>query len=315
MTLIPEYDFKKIFFEPWSTLELCIWNGQIILMGILVCWTCGIVGSFIVVRRMALMGDAISHGILPGLALAFICSGSMALGPMWIGSCVAGITCSFCIEWLRFQTPIKEDAALGLVFTSFFATGVLMLGMEAENAHIDPECILYGEIGFTPLAPDLKLGSLRLGNQALWTMGGVFLSVAIAAVVFYRQILISSFDPILARSMGTPVRQVHLGLMLSLSLATVASLEAVGVILVVAMFVFPAVTASFFFDRLSSIVFFSLPLGLAYSIGGFHLAHWFDCSLAASMVVFAGLLFIPCCFLAPNSGILWKITSLRNFGR
>ena len=96
MTLIPEYDFKKIFFEPWSTLELCIWNGQIILMGILVCWTCGIVGSFIVVRRMALMGDAISHGILPGLALAFICSGSMALGPMWIGSCVAGITCSFC---------------------------------------------------------------------------------------------------------------------------------------------------------------------------------------------------------------------------
>ena len=204
-------------------------------------------------------------------------------------------------------------ARLGFHF--LFATGVLMLGMEAENAHIDPECILYGEIGFTPLAPDLKLGSLRLGNQALWTMGGVFLSVAIAAVVFYRQILISSFDPILARSMGTPVRQVHLGLMLSLSLATVASLEAVGVILVVAMFVFPAVTASFFFDRLSSIVFFSLPLGLAYSIGGFHLAHWFDCSLAASMVVFAGLLFIPCCFLAPNSGILWKITSLRNVGR
>jgi manganese/zinc/iron transport system permease protein len=307
VSLFPAFDFSRVFIEPWKTPASVAWNGQVILMGLFICWTCGILGSFIVVRRMALMGDAISHGILPGLALAFLFTGSLALAPMWVGACLAGLACSYCIEWLRLHTPIRQDAALGLVFTSFFALGVTLISLGAGDVHLDPDCILYGEIGFVPLSPSLRIGGMNLGNQALWTMGGVCTLIMGAVLVFYRHLLVSSFDSTLARSMGIRVRRIHFGLMLGLALATVACLESVGVILVVAMLVFPSVTASFFFVRLSSLLWASFPLGAAYSIGGFHLAQWLDCSLAGAMATFAGIVFIPCCLLGPQDGIIWKL--------
>ena len=91
VSLFPAFDFSRVFIEPWKTPASVAWNGQVILMGLFICWTCGVLGSFIVVRRMALMGDAISHGILPGLALAFLFTGSLALAPMWVGACLAGL--------------------------------------------------------------------------------------------------------------------------------------------------------------------------------------------------------------------------------
>jgi ABC-type Mn2+/Zn2+ transport system permease subunit len=107
--------------------------------------------------------------------------------------------------------------------------------------------------------------------------------------------------------MGIPVKATHMGLMLALALSTVASLEAVGVILVVAMFVFPPVTAAFFLQRLPAILIGTFPLGIIYTWGGFHLAHWLDCSIAAAIAVVATLLFIPACLLGPNGGILWRL--------
>ena len=138
-------------------------------------------------------------------------------------------------------------------------------------------------------------------------MGAVCALILGAVLIFFRHLLVSSFDATLARSMGIRVRRVHFGLMLGLALATVASLESVGVILVVAMLVFPSVTASFFFARLSSLVWATFPLGIAYSVGGFHLAQWLDCSLAGATATFAGLLFIPCCLFGPLDGIFWKL--------
>jgi len=307
MPLIPPFQMDQVFIEPWSTSGLLTWNLQIILMSILICWTCGLVGSFIVVRRMALMGDAISHGILPGLAFAFIISGSLGLGGMFIGACLAGLACNFCIEWLHSHTKIREDAAMGLVFTSFFALGVTLISSHAENIDLDPSCILYGEIGLVPLAEKIKIGGTSLGNRAIWTMAAVFISTAMGIILFYRQLLVSSFDSTLAASIGIPVQGVHIGLMLALALTTVASLEAVGVILVVAMFVFPPVTASFFFRRLPLVLLSTLPLGILYSIGGFHLAHWLDCSIAGAIAVVATILFIPACLLGPNGGVRQRL--------
>ena len=115
----PPIDLKDTFEGPWATPKDFFWNAQIVGMGILVSLSCGLIGSFIVARKLALMGDAISHGILPGLAIAFIATQSKALFPMFIGACLAGLLCSFCIEWLHKKTPLKMDAALGLTFTSF----------------------------------------------------------------------------------------------------------------------------------------------------------------------------------------------------
>ena len=306
MKFLPEFNFTQVFVDPWSSISLIHWNAQIVVMGILVCWACGIVGSFIVVRRMALMGDAISHGILPGLALSFIFGNSLGLGSMFLGACLAGLACNFCIELLHTRTPIKEDAAMGLVFTSFFAIGVTLISLQGE-VHLDPECILYGEIGMVPLSESLYLFDVELGNRSLWMMGFVCCVVAIGTILFYEQLLVTSFDCTLANSLGIPARAIHMALMICLALSTVASLEAVGVILVVAMFVFPSVTASFFMRRLPYILVGTIPLGVLYSIGGFHLAHWLDCSIAASIAVVATALFVPACLFGPNGGIFWKI--------
>ncbi|MEJ6522590.1 MAG: metal ABC transporter permease, partial [Opitutales bacterium] len=123
----PPFNFIDTFWIPWESTEDFIWNGKIVAMGFLVSLACGLIGAFIVVRKLALMGDAISHGILPGLALAFIITQSKDLLPMFIGACVAGLLCSLCIEWLQKKSPLKADAALGLTFTSFFALGVLLI--------------------------------------------------------------------------------------------------------------------------------------------------------------------------------------------
>ena len=128
-TFVPDFDLIDTFVTPWSNQAEIAWNGQIITMGILVSLACGLVGSFIVVRKLALMGDAISHGILPGLALAFIIMQSRALFPMFFGACLAGMLCSLCIEWLQKKSILKPDAALGLTFTAFFAFGILLIAI------------------------------------------------------------------------------------------------------------------------------------------------------------------------------------------
>jgi manganese/zinc/iron transport system permease protein len=308
MSFFPPFDFNTIFLDPWSTAQLVQWNGKVILMGLLVCWTSGILGAFIVVRRMALMGDAISHGILPGLVISFLICGSLEIGPMLIGACSAGLACSFCIEWLRSHTPIRQDASMAIVFTTFFAVGVTLINLETDHLDLDTGCILYGEIGLTPLSPDLHFMGLNYGNQSIWLMGAVCVFVLFVICLFYKQLLLTSFDPTLAHSFGWPVKIIHLGLMLMLALSTVASMEAVGVILVVAMLVFPCVTASFFSNRLPTILLLTFPLGTLYTIGGFHLAHWLDCSIAAAMAIAATIIFVIVCVISPK-GIMLKYKS------
>lgn len=300
MHFIPSFDFERIFLQPWSGSELVAWNGQVILMGLLVCWASGIIGTFIVVRRMALMGDAISHGILPGLVIAYLLWGSLEIGPMLIGACTAGMACSFCIEWLNQNSSLKKDASMAIVFTTFFALGVTLINLQTGHLDIDTECILYGEIGLTPLAPKLIFMGIDLGNRSLWTIGVIFILIVLTICVFYRQLLLTSFDVILAQSFGWPVKGIHFALMLLLALCTVASLEAVGVILVVAMLIFPCVTASFFFKRLPVILLCTFPLGVLYTFGGFHLAHWLDCSIAAAMVIAASSVFLIALIIRPQ---------------
>lgn len=308
MNFIPNFNFELVFLKPWSSTELMEWNGQIILMGLLICWTSGIIGSFVVVRKMALMGDAISHGILPGLVISFLICGTLEIGPMLAGACIAGVFCSFCIEWLRHNTEIRQDASMAIVFTTFFAFGVTLINLQTGHLDLDTSCVLYGEIGLTPLATDWIIAGENLGNRSLWLMGFICLITLISTSLFYRQLLLTSFDPILSRSIGWPVKFIHFALMFFLALCTVASLESVGVILVVAMLIFPCVTASFFFDRLSVILFCTFPLGIFYTFGGFHLALWLDCSIAAAMVISATVIFIFALIFNPQNGFIsiWK---------
>ena len=303
----PPLDLLDTFAMPWASPEDIIWNGKIVAMGFFVCLSCGLIGAFIVVRKLALMGDAISHGILPGLALSFMITQSKALLPMFIGACIAGLLCSLCIEWLQKKSPLKADAALGLTFTSFFALGVLLITQMGNNAHIDAECLLYGEIGFTPLAKNLKWGAIELGPRPLATMAMVTLLIISIMIVFYKQLLVTSFDETLSISLGLPIKAIHYGLMLLLATTIVAAFESVGVILVIAMLIFPSTTASFFFSRMPAILFSTIPLAFIYSFGGFFLALWLDCSIAASMVVIAMFCFGLAWLFGPVDGVIPKL--------
>jgi len=304
---IPDFDAVDTFLTPWATQAETAWNGQIVTMGILVSLACGLIGSFIVVRKLALMGDAISHGILPGLALAFIIMQSRALFPMFFGACLAGLLCSLCIEWLQKKSILKPDAALGLTFTTFFAFGVLLISLYGGNAHIDPECLLYGEIGLIPLAENLSIAGIQLGSRPLVSMLVVTILVIISIIVFYKQLLVTSFDYTLAKTLGLPVTLIHYGLMLLLALTIVSAFEAVGVILVISMLIFPSVTASFFFTRMPAILVSSVPLSFVYSIGGFFLARWLDCSIAGAMVLVASLCFGLGWGFGPKGGLAWQL--------
>jgi manganese/zinc/iron transport system permease protein len=223
---------------------------------------------------------------------------------MFIGACGAGLLCSFCIEWLHKKTPLKMDAALGLTFTSFFALGVLLIAQMGNNAHIDAECLLYGEIGFTPLAESIYWGSIEIGSRPLLSIGIVTLVIILIITVFYKQLMVTSFDQTLSVSLGLSVRTIHYGLMLLLAITIVASFESVGVILVIAMLIFPSTTASFFFTRMPAILFCSVPLSIFYSFGGFFLARWLDCSIAGSMVVVAIICFGLAWLFGTENGIL-----------
>ena len=303
-----------LILAPWSTPEQVSWNLQIAVMGTLVCLSCGIVGTFIVIRRLALLGDAISHGILPGIVIAYLLTGSLSIGPMWIGACLAGMACGFLIEWLRSQTPLREDAAMGLTFTSFFALGVVLLSNRVKHVHLDPACILYGEIGLVPLQGDLVIDGLSLGNQTIWTMALVCFATLVLCLVFYRLLLVTSFDLQLAKSLGMPVQMIHYGLMVILCLVLTASFESVGVILVISMMILPALSSSFLFTRLPMVLLSCLPFSCLYAIGGIHLAHLMNFPISASMTLVGVALFFPCCLLGPNGGLLFNLRIIQKRG-
>jgi manganese/zinc/iron transport system permease protein len=226
---------------------------------------------------------------------------------MFFGACLAGLLCSLCIEWLQKKSILKPDAALGLTFTTFFAFGVLLISIYGGNAHIDPECLLYGEIGLIPLAENLSIAGIQLGSRPLVSMLVVTILVIISIIVFYKQLLVTSFDYTLAKTLGLPVTLIHYGLMLLLALTIVSAFEAVGVILVISMLIFPSVTASFFFTRMPAILVSSLPLSFVYSIGGFFLARWLDCSIAGAMVLVASLCFGLGWGFGPKGGLAWQL--------
>jgi manganese/zinc/iron transport system permease protein len=307
----PAFEFRTVFTEPWTSQ----FDGtfQIVLMGFLVCLACGLIGNFVVARRLALVGDAISHSLLPGIAIAFLFTASRSVPAMFIGAVVAGILTTLLIEFIHRRSRVKPDAAIGIVFTTLFAIGVVVISVWLDKVHLDPDCVLYGEIGFVPLHETLSIGGMPIGPRPLAAMGAVTIIDLLLVVIFYKQLLVTSFDPGLARSLGMPVQATHHGLMIALALTIVASFEAVGVVLVIAMLIFPAVTANFFRERMPSLLWSVVPLSLAYSLGGFHLATWLDCSIAGAMVVIAGFLFVLAWCFGPKGGLFFSERFKRLF--
>ena len=309
-TFIPPFDVQKILVAPWTT-DFASY-GWIALMGFFVATACGLVGNYLILRRMALVGDAISHSVLPGLVVAYLLAGTRHSTVMFAGALVAGLLTTVLIEVIHKKSRVKQDAAIGITFSSLFAIGVILISHFASKVDLDQECVLYGEIGNIPLdGPYVQLGSLVLGPPTMVRMAVVTLIVVLLIAVFYKELLVSSFDPGLAFSLGINATVVHYSLMSMLSVVVVSAFESVGAILVIAMLILPGATASLLSHRLPVIFLLTVLHAALSSVLGVHLALWLECSIAGAMVVMAAVLFVLAWIFSPTQGLLRRWLRMR----
>jgi manganese/zinc/iron transport system permease protein len=307
--LIPPFDFDQVVLAPWTS-EFASF-GWIALMGFFVAAACGLVGNYLILRRMALVGDAISHSVLPGLAVAFLLSQSRGSTAMILGALAAGVITTVIIEAIHKKSRVKQDAAIGIAFTSLFAVGVILISVFASQIDLDQECVLYGEIAFIPLAPPVELAGVPVGPPAVLRMGIVTVLTALLILLFYKELLVSSFDPGLAFSLGINATLVHYALMGWLSVVVVGAFESVGAILVVAMLILPGATAALLSQRLPACLALTLAHAALSAVSGIHLALWLECSVAGAMVVMGTVWFGLAWLLSPTQGLLWRRRRVR----
>ncbi len=278
----------------------------IILTGCLAAVSCGLLGCFLILRKIAMIGDAISHAVLPGIVIAFLFSGSLGSVPMLIGAATFGLLTTFLIELFNKKGGLQKDASIGITFTWLFAVGVILISLYADNVHIDQDCVLFGEIAYVALEP---LNSFLPGISApntVWILA-VVMALIIAMIVFgYKGLFLTTFDPSFAATIGVSTVVWHYLLMSAVSVTTVVSFESVGAILVVALLIAPAATAYLLTDQLIKMLIIAALVGIIASIGGYYLAVWLDASVAAAIATVLGIEFAMVFLFAPKNGVIVK---------
>lgn len=286
----------------------------IVATAILVNVSCALLGCFLLLRRMSLLGDAISHAILPGLALGFMLTQSRAIWPMLAGAMFVGVLTALLTQVLTRWARVPEDAAMGVVFTSLFAIGVIMIHRVARQVDLDASCVLYGMLE-TAAMDTTTVAGVTLPRTVL-TMGIVCALVILFVVLLWKELKIVSFDPDLATTQGINANVIHYLLMSMVAAVTVAAFEAVGSILVVAMLIAPAAAASMLTDRMSIMLLIAALCGIASAVIGREIAYPLGASVPGMMSVVAGAIFTLAVIFGPSHGLLikalrrWKL-SLR----
>jgi manganese/zinc/iron transport system permease protein len=263
----------------------------IISVGFLVAVNSGIAGSFMVLRKLSMIGDAISHAVLPGIVIAYIIAGQRENFFFLAGAALMGVLVTIMIEWFNKKGRLPTDASIGLSFTFLFAVGIILISAYTDSLDIDPDCVLFGEIALVPFHTYTIFGT-EIGTKALWDNIFILIVILIFILAFYRPLTITSFNEEYGQSIGIRTRNLRLMLMVIVSLTTVFAFESVGAILVVAFLVIPPATALLISKRLHHMLFLTILLALLSSVGGFFLAEMIEGSIAGAMSVVAGLLFI-----------------------
>jgi manganese/zinc/iron transport system permease protein len=282
----------------------------ILLVASLVAASCALVGSFLVLRRMALLGDAISHSVLPGIAIAFLLAGDRAALPMLLGAGALGLLTVFLVELFQRTRRLKEDASIGVVFPALFSIGVILISRYAADVDLDLDCVLYGEIAYAPWDL-LFVGGASWGPKALWVNGATLLANLLLVGLLYKELKVSTFDAGLAAAMGFSPVLVHYLLMGAVSMTVVGAFESVGAILVVAMLVVPPAAAYLLTDRLAVLLPLGAAIGVASALGGYALAHAWDASIAGAMAAVAGVLFTLAFLASPRHGLAARLLAHR----
>jgi manganese/zinc/iron transport system permease protein len=263
----------------------------IILTGALVAICCSLLGSYLILRKMAMVGDAISHAVLPGIVLAFLFSGSRETLPMLIGAALLGVLTTVIIELFHQKARLQSDAAIGITFTWLFAIGIILISFFADNIDLDQDCVLYGEIAMVPLDMIVSESGWQFGPRSVWILGSTLLLILTFIVIGFKGLFITTFNPEYAKAIGISTAFWHYSLMGAVSLTTVVSFELVGAILVVAFLIVPPATAYLITDNLKKMLMLSALFGLLSAISGYYLAFLINGSIAGAMATMTGVFF------------------------
>ncbi len=264
----------------------------IIATASLVALSCSFLGVWLILRKMAMLGDAISHAVLPGIVIAFLIYGSRDNSMMLLGAGIIGVFTTFLIEFFHKKARVQSDASIGVTFTWLFALGVILVSAFAGQVDLDQECVLYGEIAYVPLEEVYTFFGYDIGPHTFWLMVIVLLINVLVIGIFFKEFYLTTFDSEYAFAIGMSSWVWHYVLMSLVSFTTVASFESVGAILVVAFIVAPAASAYLISRQLKQMLILAAIFGLSASVLGYYLAYWIDGSIAGAISSVLGLQFV-----------------------
>lgn len=281
----------------------------IVLTAGLTATACCLLGPFLVLRRVALMGDAVSHAVLPGIVAAFLVFQTRAPFVVIIGAAVFAVICVLAIEALRSTGLVASDAAIGLVFPALFALGVLGIHRYADDIHLDLDSTIYGEIAFTPFRTLEILGVPFV--RSVVVMGAVAVVNLLLVALFWKELKVTSFDPEFARTIRIPPRVMSRLLLIAVAVTAVTAFESVGAILVVTLLIVPAAAAYLLTDRLVVMVAISVAIGWVSALVGYSGALRIDASIAGAMGLCAAAIFALALVASPKYGLMARAVRRR----
>lgn len=276
---------------------------EIQLIASLVAVACAIPGTFLVLRKMAMISDAISHSILPGIVVGFFVTQDLNSPLLILLAALTGIITVVLVEYIQKTGLVKEDTAIGLVFPAMFSIGVILIAKNANDVHLDVDAVLLGELAFAPF-DRLLIAGTDVGPKSLWVIGTILLITITLLILFFKELKISTFDKGLSASLGFSPAIIHYGLMSVSSITTVGAFDAVGAILVVALMIAPAAAAYLLTTDLKKMLALAIGFGIFSAIFGYWVAHWLDASIAGSITTVLGLVFLLVYLFAPSKGII-----------
>lgn len=275
---------------------------EVQLIAVVIAAACALPGVFLVLRRMAMLSDAISHTVLLGIVLGYFLTRDLTSPLLFFGAVAMGVLTVSLVELVSRTGLVKEDAAIGLVFPALFSIAVILISRYAGNVHLDVDSVLLGELVFAPF-DRLALLGFDLPRALVVGVGTLLLNLLLIGL-FYKELKLATFDAGLAAALGFAPALVHYGLMTAVSITAVGAFDAVGSVLVIALMVAPPAAAYLLTDRLPLMIGLSMLIGAASALAGYWAAAWFDVTIAGAMATMTGVAFLLAYLFAPERGML-----------